>query len=366
LKHELPADELIKGFISQINLKISELRMFGQVLKTVQLAISPDKDSWNLAIQSSSVVGNIAIPIDFSKGIVKGTLQKLYLQTSDKKQAKKPLSPKVFPSIDLSINDFRYGDRAIGKFILKASSISDGLNLDQLQIISGNFQLDSTGKWVQLNGSSKSSLNGKCSSKDVGKAFKQLRLTESVESGNGVVNFALEWLGPFYDFDLPSLTGNLSINIGKGRIVNLSSSTEAEMGLGRLLNILSLQTLPRRLTLDFSDLVKNGFSFDVLSGTLKLVKGDAFTQDTQLKGPVAQVSVKGRIGFAAKDFDMDMIVVPQLTSSLPLIATVAGGPVIGAGVWLANQVIGGQVTKAVASYVYKVKGSWSNPDIQKM
>ncbi len=56
------------------------------------------------------------------------------------------------------------------------------------------------------------------------------------------------------------------LGLQNGRITNLSPETEDKLGLGKLLSILSLQTIPRRLTLDFSDLANPGYSFDVFKG----------------------------------------------------------------------------------------------------
>jgi uncharacterized protein YhdP len=208
-------------------------------------------------------------------------------------------------------------------------------------------------------------MEGKCSSKNVGGALQQLGFTKNLDRGTGTASFTLAWQGAFYSPAVATMDGNVATEIRSGRITNLEGTTEATMGIGKLLSIIGLQTLPRRLTLDFSDLVKNGFSFDILKGNLKLVAGDAFTNDTEVNGPVAQVRVRGRIGFGKKDYDMSLLVSPRLTSSLPVIAAVTGGPVVGAAAWVADRLIGNQVSRMI-TYVYKIKGSWVSPNIEKL
>jgi uncharacterized protein YhdP len=67
--------------------------------------------------------------------------------------------------------------------------------------------------------------------------------------------------------------------------------------------LLSLQTLPRRLTLDFSDVFKKGLTFDRIKGSFLLERGDAYTTNLYLDGPAARIDISGRTGLAVNDYD---------------------------------------------------------------
>jgi uncharacterized protein YhdP len=123
--------------------------------------------------------------------------------------------------------------------------------------------------------------------------------------------------------------------------------------------------LPRRLSFNFSDLVKQGFSFDKFKADVKLQVGNAYTSDAEMSGPAADVKIAGRIGLANKDYDLRLTTIPHVTSSLPVIAAIAGGPVAGVITWLADRIVGSTISRA-STYVYKVTGSWSEPNIEKM
>lgn len=350
--------------IKKTDLQISELQVFGRTFSSFRVTAVPKKADWLLNLSSPIVNGVLSIPHNLSQETVIVNLQKLYLPDAVTKKDT-GFNPKNIPRLHVVINDLRYGNKALGKLEVQTQPAGSGLQVMRLLISAENFILEGTGKWMQVDKGMQSFLQGKCTSRNTGDALKQLHFTESLAKGSGILTFALEWHGAFYDIDTPSLNGNVKINIQKGRIINLGAKTEAEMGIGRLLSILGLQTLPRRLTLDFSDLIKDGFSFDVLQGEFNFLKGDAFTQNMTLSGPAAQVEVKGRIGFAIKDYDINLTVIPHFTSSIPIIAGLAGGPIVGAATWIADKLIGGQVTR-VMGYVYKVSGSWVNPNIQKM
>ena len=65
-------------------------------------------------------------------------------------------------------------------------------------------------------------------------------------------------------------------------------------GIGKLLGVLSLQALPRRITLDFRDIFSEGFAFDQINGTVRVDRGVLTTDNLKLVGPAAKVDDRGR------------------------------------------------------------------------
>jgi uncharacterized protein YhdP len=130
--------------------------------------------------------------------------------------------------------------------------------------------------------------------------------------------------------------------------------------VGRLLGLVSLTELPRRLTLDFGDVFGKGLAFDSITGDFKLANGNATTDNLVIAGSAANISVTGRTGLRAKDYDQQMLVVPHVGNSLPLVGAVVGGP-IGAAAGFAVQGLLGKGLNQAASARYRVTGSWDNP-----
>ena len=190
-------------------------------------------------------------------------------------------------------------------------------------------------------------------------------LTGSLEGSKGKASFAFSWPAAAFNAGAANLNGNFSLDFKGGRIINISQSTEAEIGLGKLLNLFSLQSLPRRLTLDFSDITRGGFNFDMMKGNFSINQGQVTTNNAYLDGPIAKVEIKGRIGLAAKNYDLRMLITPYITSSVPVVAAFAGGPVVGAAAFVAQKVLGNVVGK-ITSNMYHVTGSWDSPNIVKL
>jgi uncharacterized protein YhdP len=153
------------------------------------------------------------------------------------------------------------------------------------------------------------------------------------------------------------IDGKLHLVIKDGQLLNVKP------GAGRVFGLVSLHTLPRRLSLDFSDLFKKGYAFDRVEGNFVLSDGDAYTSDLFIEGPAARIDISGRIGLADEDYDELITVVPHVSSSLPIAGAIAGGPVVGAAILLAEHLLGDELEKHTkfAHKQYTVTGPWADP-----
>jgi uncharacterized protein YhdP len=166
----------------------------------------------------------------------------------------------------------------------------------------------------------------------------------------------LRWSGNPHQFSSTDLHGTLDMRLGEGRFLDVSP------GMGRVFGLLNVGALQRRLTLDFSDLFKRGFSFDQIDGSFKIDEGDAYTNDLRIEGPSADIEILGRTGLVDRNFDQVVTITPKITGSIPVIGALAGGPVVGAALYLAQKVVGKKVDEA-NNRVYTITGPWDNPDI---
>ncbi len=171
------------------------------------------------------------------------------------------------------------------------------------------------------------------------------------------------WFDTPSGFSIEKLNGDLDFTFRYGRITDLGRATEEKLGLAKIFTLLNLNTLPRRLQLDFSDLSSTGYSFDIFKGNAYIHDGNANINNTFLEGPVAYVGIDGDVGIADKNYNLELRIVPHVTSSLPIVATVLGGPIVGAAVFVADKVVDYSF-REVSPYIYKVTGSWEAPDIQ--
>jgi uncharacterized protein YhdP len=132
-----------------------------------------------------------------------------------------------------------------------------------------------------------------------------------------------------------------------------------------LLGVLSLQALPRRLTLDFRDVFSDGFSFDFLRGDVTIAQGIAKTNNLQMKGVNAAVLMEGQANFAKETQDLKVVVVPELNAgTASLIASVIN-PAVGVGTFLAQLFFRKPLIEA-ATQEFHIDGSWADPKVTKV
>jgi uncharacterized protein YhdP len=179
-----------------------------------------------------------------------------------------------------------------------------------------------------------------------------------VKRGAGRVDLNLIWPGLPSEFALANLAGTMKIAAHDGQFAKI------EPGAGKLLGLLSLQTLPRRVTLDFRDVFSEGFAFAKVQGDVKIARGVLLTDNFEISGPAAFVSLAGEVSLPNETQSITMRVVPEVSESMALAATVLGTPVLGLSTLLVSKLLQNPIGKAVA-YEYFVTGSWDNPVITK-
>jgi uncharacterized protein YhdP len=156
---------------------------------------------------------------------------------------------------------------------------------------------------------------------------------------------------------MAALSGTDGVNIGAG------SLDELDPGAGRVYGLLSFTALPRRLSLDFSDVFDKGFGFDQIAGNFRLLNGDAFTCNLTLTGPAADVGIIGRAGLEKRDYDQAAVVSANVGGTLPIAGFFLGGPQVAAALLVFTQVFKNPL-KGVGQVFYSVKGSWDEPAIE--
>ncbi|MDR3477764.1 MAG: YhdP family protein [Gammaproteobacteria bacterium] len=350
--------DLLRG----IDLSVGLVNVGGQQLHQAHLNVTLDREEWLVKINSEELGGDLRLPLNLSGKTIVGHFQHL---TVGSPSAKNPnshsLDPGALPMLSIEIDNVQVGGIGFGHVTLNTAPANGGLIIKQLSINESFIKLNATGDWFGSASHSKSHLQGEVSTPRISEMLNKWGLNSTNFVGStGNITFNLSWADAPFRPALAGLTGDLSLKLGEGRIVELSEGSDAKMGLGRMLNLFSLSTIPRRLSLNFSDLFEKGYSFDSLTAKFSLRSGSAFTENMRFDGPIASVEIKGRVGLKAKDFDLQLGVTPYVTGSLPLVATIAGGPIAGVATWVVDKVISSQVSR-VTTYQYNVRGPWSNP-----
>lgn len=327
-----------------------------------------DNNDWLWHIKQKSIVANLRYQT--TKNILSGNVERLYLDNlmllnKRLKNSSSPIKPLDIPNLNLTFNDVKLENVDIGNVSLKSTSSLTKWTLDYCKIKSPDYQLNAQGAWTLTGKKSQTNLQADLQLTDLAKTLARCNILPAVEANRGEIQFKGSWPGAIHDFSLNKVVADLRIEIKNGRITHLDKETEGKLGLGKLLSVLSLQTIPRRLKLDFSDLSKGGYSFDEFKGDFTLKNGVMSTQNSYIDGPVAYAGMKGDLNLIKRLYDVDLRVSPYITASLPIVATIAGGPIAGIATWVASKIIN-KGMQQISAYTYKISGPWNDPIVQQV
>ena len=349
-----------------IDLKLDKIILWGKSYENLSIkAKKSDKDIWSFNIDQYNIAGDLSYKL--SENRLSGHLLRLNIEKYNLKNTAEDnkLKPDDIPNLDLAIDNFKLKDVSIGEVKIKSTSKASNFHLESGQINSSDYQLVMSGDWKQIEGKDNTTIKADIAVKDFGKCLARLHITPVVNSKKGIVQFIGG--GPFAinQFSFDKVNGTLYLEFQNGQITHLSKATEEKLGLGKLLSLLSLQTIPRRLKLDFSDLSSGGYSYDVFKGNFAIKNGVMSTYDSYIDGPVAYANMKGNLDLVKQTYDLRLHVSPHITASLPIVATIAGGPIAGMATLVASKIIN-QGMQQITGYTYKVTGPWLKPDLQQI
>lgn len=274
-----------------------------------------------------------------------------------------PKETQSLPSVALTIDDFRFEDYQLGQLSLWAENEGHGpntlWNLKSFSLTNNDATLSANGIWnAGQRENSQTSLEATLDIRDLGELLERFKLAHVINEGSGQLHTKLAWDGAPVDFNINTLNGNISTTLASGQIL------QVEPGAGRLMSLLSLQTLLRRLTFDFRDVVGQGLVFDssVSNGTITngVLKLNAF----RLIGPQATILGEGSFDLNSFTQDIKITVLPDISLGSASLALGIANPILGVGSFLAQLALQAPLSELLSTE-YRITGSVDEPIVTK-
>ncbi len=272
------------------------------------------------------------------------------------------------PALDVVADEFTFKDRWLGKLELKATPQVSNWKIDQLTITNGHVKADMTGIWQRYgdpyappsSGAVKSltTMNIKVESSNLNALFAQFGFGDHMKGGRGGLDGTLSWPGHSYQFQLANLSGAFKVNAERGQFAKI------EAGAGKLLGLISLQSIPRRLSFDFRDLFSEGLAFDKIDGDLTITDGIMFAKKFEISGPATDVKMTGDVSLPAERQNLSVTVTPRLGTVAAVGTGLLVNPLVGLGVLLGGEVLRNPLERVLAVQ-YSITGTWDNPVIER-
>ncbi|SBS37049.1 hypothetical protein MSP8887_02795 [Marinomonas spartinae] len=270
-----------------------------------------------------------------------------------------PIHANEIPSMYLSINKLFINQRPYGDWNLTIESDGNELRIDPLSSALKKGSFDGRLLWVDDGSRSKVELAMAIKGKDLAELTKKFAKTAFVTSKKYDINVSLVWKGNPFEFDRKTLSGRISFSAFDG---NASKVDDMPVFL-KVFGIFNVESLTRRLSLDFSDLFQPGLTYDSTKGDF-VVKNGIIKTTTPLSiiSPSADLSIEGKADIVNETLDEVLTATLPISGTLPLAGLIWATPQIAGLLYLTDKLIGDQISK-VTSVQYKVQGSFSNPTL---
>lgn len=369
-------------------IRARELKVQGRSLNNVVVGGTREGLNWRANIAASELNGYLEYrqPGGAGGGRVYARLSRLSLAagTANEVEALLDEQPASIPALDIIVDDMELRGRKLGRVEIDAvnrgafTASEDGVRewrLNKFNITLPEAVLTATGNWVAVNAQTgaatapraaraaterrRSAMNFKLDIADSGELLKRFGMDGVLRRGKGKLEGQVAWMGSPLSLDYPTLSGQFNVNVAAGQFM------KADAGIAKLLGVLSLQSLPRRLTLDFRDVFSEGFAFDFVRGDVTINQGLARTNNLQMSGVNAAVLMEGSADIARETQNITVVVVPEINAgTASLIATVIN-PAIGLGSFLAQMFLRRPLMEA-ATQEFHIEGTWADPKITKV
>ena len=271
---------------------------------------------------------------------------------------------KDIPGLDIIADNFELRGRKLGRLELLASNASaEGRRewrLEKLGLMMPEATLVAQGSWGRTGNAQRTRLALTLKASNVGRLMDRFGLKNTIKDGTAQLDGEVAWRGSPVALDFESMEGKIHLESDKGQFL------KADPGIAKLLGVLSLQSLPRRFTLDFRDLFADGFAFDSIRADATIAKGIANTDDFKMRGVQATVLIAGSADLEHETQNLHVLVLPEINAGAAALGyAVLANPAIGLASFVAQYLLKDPISRAL-SFEYNVTGPWSKPIVSKI
>ena len=355
----------ISDTLDSLDLKIGSFRIGGRSFENLQITGTKIQANWKFSLAGPQIEGNMLVGSDAEgRERINARFKTLSL-VRDEPSITVPVSReqlgatrRIPAALNVIVDALQFEGKALGRVELLAEPTNDGWQLERLAILNPDGRMDVKGEWhVAVRPHAEYTV--RIEAMDNGKFLKRLGYAETVVGGTGLLAGPVSWLGGPFQPDLPTLNGKLRLEVLDGRFA------QVDPGAAQLIGILSLQALPRRITLNFKDVFSTGFSFDRIQADVTVTEGVARTDDFRMEGVAAEVTMKGEVNLVAETQNLDVHVKPQLSGAAAVAGAAVVNPLVGVAALLVQKALGDPVEQA-ASRDYRVTGTWADPQVERI
>ncbi|MEC7359264.1 MAG: AsmA-like C-terminal region-containing protein, partial [Pseudomonadota bacterium] len=371
------------GTPSRIFAKADKLNFAGHTIKDAQLSATERNKDWILDLASPQARATIRINSDLDEQGIEINADYLSLEKpaqaggatktgsesgvelatnsampSEEGESPYNIDPNTLPPIYFYCQSCGVHGIDLGEITLDIAKEENGLAIRQLLVKSDETNVTATGYWKHMGGEIQSALNGTLTSPDVGQMLKEYGVESGIKDSSANVAFDITWPNAPMDFGFEQLNGNVQWSLSDGYLTELSDKGS------RIFTLFSLNSLVRKLSLDFRDVFAKGFFYDDMGGTLSIVDGKAYTDDTEIDGGAGEIEITGFTDLNTGGLNYNVSFAPNVTGNLPFLVYFLATPPTALAALAIDQVL--TSAKVISNVNYRVTGTIKDPKFDEV
>ena len=371
------------GTPSRIFAKADKLNFAGHSIKDAQLSATERNKDWILDLASPQARATIRINSDLDEQGIEINADYLSLEKpveavgttkadsesgvelatnsampNEEGESPYNIDPNTLPPIYFYCQSCGVHGIDLGEITLDIAKEENGLAIRQLLVKSDETNVTATGYWKHMGGEIQSALNGTLTSPDVGQMLKEYGVESGIKDSSANVAFDINWPNAPMDFGFEQLNGNVEWSLSDGYLTELSDKGS------RIFTLFSLNSLVRKLSLDFRDVFAKGFFYDDMGGTLSIVDGKAYTDDTEIDGGAGEIEITGFTDLNTGGLNYNVSFAPNVTGNLPFLVYFLATPPTALAALAIDQVL--TSAKVISNVNYRVTGTIKDPKFDEV
>ena len=357
----------------RVNAKVDKLSAGILAFHDVSVAARQKAKGWNVLLGSQELSGQVSWP---TKGRLAVDIDHWHINRQPT-EAVKPTDAPLFDSVDpqataadralmaavpssrLTIDDLWLEGYRLGRVEAVVDKQDQQVTLSSLAVESGNNHATANGHWrIDEQGRHQTELTLALGGESTSDLMGRFGVSGGIQEASFTTQASLDYAGLPWQADISSLNGEVSADIQDGYISGVG-------GAGKLLGLFSLDSILRKIQLDFSGVFDDGLAFDDITGRAVITNGVLVTDNIRMDGIAGDMVIKGIANLVENQVNADVRFTPDITSGIPVLSAFAVTPQTALYVLAVTTAIS-PVMDVFTQVRYQVTGSIGTPDIREV
>ncbi len=330
-------------------------------LKAVHFTVGPVNQATEVMIDSPDVMGVVRLPVS-ERQPIDAKFARIHWSGKSSDLSPDPDARQdraimdAIPWLTFSCVDCRFGELPLGEVKGELIPGADKLSLKGLEMRLAGSQLNGSAEWLAGADGMQTRARAHISSNNSELLLKRLGYTSPIGDAPGKMALDLSWRDVPYRPNVPTLSGTADYQLEGGTLREVNDKG------ARLLSLLSLDSLLRKLRLDFRDVFDKGFYFESMSASAKIKQGVVDNRDFYMKGAAGNLRGEGIADLVRWRLDYELSFSPNLGGTLPVVAAFSLTPITGLYVLALSKLLE-PVVDVVTRIDFRVSGPLDDPKL---